>query len=60
MRKVAEYEQHAKECRDMARRMRDQHHKKQLEDMAETWEMLASERATQRAKEQARHPKNSK
>jgi hypothetical protein len=29
-------------------------------DMAETWEMLARGRAKQRAKEQARHAKNSK
>jgi hypothetical protein len=45
----------------MARRMRNQHHKKQLEDMAQAWEMLASARAKQLAKEQARRaPKNSK
>jgi hypothetical protein len=46
MRKVFEYEQHANECREMARRMRNQHHKKQPEDMAKAWEMLASARAS--------------
>jgi hypothetical protein len=60
MRKVSEYEQHANECREMARKMRNQHHKKQLEDMAQAWEMLARERAKQLAKQAQRAPKNSK
>jgi hypothetical protein len=61
MRKVSEYELHANECREMACRIRNQHHKKQLEDMAQAWEMLARARAKQLAKEQARRaPKNSK
>jgi hypothetical protein len=60
MRKVSEYEQHANECREMARKMRNQHHKKQLEDMAQAWEMLARERAKQLAKQAQRALKNSK
>jgi hypothetical protein len=59
MRKVSEYEQHANECREMVRKMRNQHHKRQLEDMAQAWEMLAKERARQLAKEQAQRAKNS-
>ena len=47
MRKISEYEAHAQECRRMAATMRDQVHKKQLEDMAEAWLMLAREREKQ-------------
>ena len=35
MRRVSEYENHAAECCQMALRVRDEVHKKQLEDMAE-------------------------
>ena len=51
MRKVSEYEQHAHECRRMAANMRDAGHRKQLEDMAEAWEMLARERQRQLMKQ---------
>ena len=51
MRKVSEYQQHATECRQMASRTRDPVHKKQLEDMAETWSMLAREREKQLRKQ---------
>jgi hypothetical protein len=44
MQKVLEYEQTAAECREMAAKMQNPRHKKQLEDMAEMWEMLARER----------------
>jgi len=47
LRKVSEYEQHAAECRKMASRMRDSMHKKQFQDMAEAWAMLAQEREKQ-------------
>jgi hypothetical protein len=47
LRKVSEYEQHAEECRRLAVKMKDQTHKKQLEDMAEVWAMLAREREKQ-------------
>jgi hypothetical protein len=47
MRKLSEYQAHAEECRQMAARMRDPVHKKQLEDMAEAWSMLAAEREKQ-------------
>jgi hypothetical protein len=50
MRKVSEYLEHAAECRKMASQMRNPQHKKQLEDMAQAWEMLARERARQLAK----------
>ena len=49
MRKVSEYLEHAAECRKMASQMRNPQHKKQLEDMAQAWEMLARERARQLA-----------
>jgi hypothetical protein len=51
MRKVSEYEEHAEECRKMARQTKNPQHKKQLEEMAQTWDMLAKERAKQIAKE---------
>lgn len=51
MRKLSEYQQHAQECRDMAASMKDLAHKKQLQDMAATWEMLATERRKQLAKQ---------
>lgn len=44
MHKLSEYEDHATECRRMATIMRDPVHRKQLEDMAEAWAMLARER----------------
>lgn len=44
MHKLSEYEDHATECRKMATIMRDPVHRKQLEDMAEAWAMLARER----------------
>ena len=51
MRKVSEYEQHAAECRAMARRTRNPVYKKQLEEMAEAWAMLARERRKQLQKQ---------
>jgi hypothetical protein len=45
MLKVSEYERHAEECRKMTASMADPNHKKQLEDMAAAWDMLAKERA---------------
>jgi hypothetical protein len=56
MRKVSEYEQHAKECRQMASNMRDLTHKQQLEDMAEAWTMLAKERTRQLEKQANGNP----
>jgi hypothetical protein len=50
MRKVSEYLDHAAECRQMATRMKDPIHKKQLEEMTEAWTMLARERKKQLAK----------
>jgi hypothetical protein len=47
MRKLSEYESHATECRQLAGKMRDPVHKKQLEQMAEAWAMLAEARKKQ-------------
>ena len=44
MRKVADYKLHAEECRRRAAQMKDPDHKKQLEDMAQAWELLARAR----------------
>lgn len=52
MRKVSEYEQHAQECRAMARTMKDPQHKQQLQEMADAWEMLAEERRRQIARQE--------
>jgi hypothetical protein len=43
MKKLAEYLQHAAECREMAR-VAQPTHRLQLEQMAETWEQLAKAR----------------
>jgi hypothetical protein len=42
MREIS-YEQQALECRKLASEMKDPTHKKQMEDMAEVWEMLAQQ-----------------
>jgi hypothetical protein len=47
MRKLSEYENHVSECRQMAVKMRDPVQKKQLEEMADAWAMLADERRKQ-------------
>ena len=44
MRKVAEYEVRAEECRRLAAQMKDREQKKQLADMAQAWELLARAR----------------
>jgi hypothetical protein len=47
LRKVSEYEHHADECRRLALRMQDQALRKQLEEMADAWTILAREREKQ-------------
>jgi hypothetical protein len=42
MREIS-YEQQALECRKLASEMKDPTHRKQMEDMAEVWEMLAQQ-----------------
>jgi hypothetical protein len=54
LRKVSEYEQHADECRRMAAKMKDETHKRQLEEMAEAWTMLATERHKQLSRQRPR------
>ncbi len=44
MRKTDEYLKHARECRSLAKQMEQGDHRDQLLKMAETWEVLASER----------------
>jgi hypothetical protein len=51
LRKISDYLEHAAECERMASRMRDPVKKKQLEDMAEAWTMLAREREKQLRKQ---------
>lgn len=48
---VTECEQHAQECRQVAARTQDAFYKKQSEDMAEAWTMLARERRKQLEKQ---------
>jgi len=47
MRQVSEYRQHAQDCRDLAKQITNPKHLKQLEEMAEAWDMLAEQRARQ-------------
>ena len=58
MRKVEEYERHAKECRRMATTMSKPEHKRALEDMAKAWETLANERKTQLKKGENNSPQS--
>jgi sirohydrochlorin ferrochelatase len=44
MKKTAEYQRHAEECRILARGAQNPQQRAQLVKMAETWEQLASER----------------
>lgn len=44
MLKVAEYRQHAADCRSMAAKTKDPDQRKMLDDMAASWERLAAER----------------
>jgi hypothetical protein len=45
MLKIEDFRQHAADCRKMASTVRDQEHRKMLEDMASAWDELAAERA---------------
>ena len=54
MRKVSEYEAHAAECRRLADQMSNPEHKKQLIQMAETWEMLAIARVKQLSRKKSK------
>jgi hypothetical protein len=47
MRTVAEYERRAEECRKIATQMKDPDQKKQLEVMAQSWDLLARTRLQQ-------------
>ena len=44
MKKTDEYAQHAKDCRALAKQMAGGEQRDQLLKMAETWEVLATER----------------
>jgi hypothetical protein len=45
MKKTEDYQKHAKECRALAKQMANGEQREQLLKMAETWEVMASERA---------------
>jgi hypothetical protein len=45
MKKASEYQQHAEECRALARRLGQGEHRNQLLGMAATWDKLAAERS---------------
>ncbi|HEY1980810.1 MAG TPA: hypothetical protein VGH13_12050 [Xanthobacteraceae bacterium] len=51
VRKASEYDQYATECQAMAAKTRNPVHKKQLEEMAAAWAMLARERRKQLQKQ---------
>jgi hypothetical protein len=44
MLRLEDYQQHADDCRRMAGTTKNPDHRKMLEDMADAWEALASER----------------
>jgi len=47
MRMVSEYERRAEECRKIATQMKDPEQKKQIEVMAQAWDLLARTRRKQ-------------
>jgi hypothetical protein len=47
MLKIAEYEAHAHECRELAKHNPKPQQRHQLEEMANVWDMLAQTRARQ-------------
>ena len=47
MKKVSYYQQHAEECRQLARQMMIPEQKQQLEEMAKAWDMHAQARVRQ-------------
>jgi hypothetical protein len=51
MRRVEDYREHAEECRSLAKRCRSTVHRDMLLNMAQTWEVLASNRETQIAQQ---------
>lgn len=53
MRRVSEYKRLAEDCRKLARSQRWPQQKRQLEEMAIAWEMLAVEREAQLAEKSA-------
>jgi hypothetical protein len=48
---VAEYREHAEQCRKLAESVISEEHKAALKSMAETWESLAREREARLARE---------
>ena len=52
MRKIEEYRRHAQECRQLATASSSEETRRQLLEMAETWESLARDRRDQVARQQ--------
>jgi len=50
MQKISEYRAHAQECRLLAEQMTNSEQRRQLEDIARTWEILAQKRTQQLTK----------
>jgi hypothetical protein len=44
LKKISEYYEHARECRELARSSMTEEHRASLENMARTWEGLAHDR----------------
>jgi hypothetical protein len=55
MRKASEYERNAEECLKLARCSQHPEYKKSLEQMAQTWVVLAEERRRRQQKQQDSH-----
>jgi hypothetical protein len=47
VKKVSEYEEHVRECKELARLATSPEHRKMLLNMAESWQALADERRRQ-------------
>ena len=54
---MSEYEAHAAECRRLAGTMKDPEQKRQLEEMAQAWDMMADVRKKQLTQSTGEQPK---
>jgi hypothetical protein len=56
VKKASEYRKHAEECLALAKQVRDGEHRKQLLEMARTWNALAEDRERVTRSTQTRTP----
>jgi hypothetical protein len=60
VKKASEYRKHAEECLALAKQVRDGEHRKQLLEMARTWNALAEDRERVTRKHSDPHARHTK